>query len=341
MNAGRIGRTLEGRVLLAYAALCLVWGSTYLAIRIGVQHLPPALLGAFRFLAAGSILLAIAFALGQRLPRRPVDWRTNAIVGVLLLGVANGLVIWAEQFVHSGVAAIFVVTVSLWMALFDAVIPGSPARPTVIQAIGLLAGFLGTFLLVGDDLDALRHADWRGPLALTIASAVWALGSVFSQRRPTESGPYVNSALQMLAGGLALTLAATVRGEWAALELSFAGLGAVAYLIVFGSLIGFTAYVYVLRHWPATIAGTYVYVNTVVAVALGWMILSEPITDRTIFAMTLVMAAVMLVRRAGRKPRPAPVSVSGTTRAAAVHVEPPEGKPKDDAVRRLLSGHAR
>lgn len=295
---------MEGRALASYATVCLAWGSTYLAIRIGVQHLPPALLGAFRFLAAGIIMLAVAFVLGQRLPRRRADWRINIVVGVLLLGVGNGLVIWSEQFVHSGVAAIFVVTTSLWMALFDAVIPGSPARPTFTQAIGLLVGFFGTFLLVGEDLDALRHADWRGPLALTVASAAWALGSVYSQRRPTESAPYVNSALQMLAGGTAFLLAASARGEWAAFEPSWAGVGAVAYLIVFGSIIGFTAYVYVLRHWPATIAGTHVYINTVVAVLLGWLILSEPITDRTIFAMILVMAAVMLVRRAARKPRP-------------------------------------
>jgi len=305
MKSAQNEGTLAGRSLAAYATLCLVWGSTYLAIRIGVQHLPPALLGAFRFLAAGAALLAIAFAMGQRLPRRASDWRTNAIVGTLLLGIANGLVIWAEQFVHSGIAAIFVVTVSLWLALFDAVIPGSAARATPGQIVGLLAGFLGTVLLVGEDLEALRNADWRGPLALTVASAVWALGSIYSQRRLTESGPYINSSLQMLAGGAALLLAGTVRGEWSALQLTWAGIGAVAYLAVFGSIIGFTAYVYVLRHTPATVAGTYVYVNTVVAVLLGWLILSEPVTDRTIFAMTLVMAAVMLVRRARRKPQPA------------------------------------
>jgi drug/metabolite transporter (DMT)-like permease len=267
-----------------------------------VQHLPPALMGAFRFLAAGTVLLAVALLLGQRLPRRAVDWRTNAIVGVLLLGIANGLVIWSEQFVHSGVAAIFVVTVSLWMALFDAVIPGSAARPTLAQVLGLLAGFAGTLVLVGEDLHALRAADWRGPLALTAASAVWALGSVYSQRRPTTgSNWYVNSALQMLAGGLALTLAGTLRGEWATLEFNWAGVGAVAYLTVFGSIVGFTAYIYVLRHWPATVAGTYVYLNTMMAVFLGWLVLGEPVTDRTTFAMVVVMAAVMIVRRSGRK----------------------------------------
>lgn len=303
------GTRVEGLALAAYATVCVVWGSTYLAIRIGVQHLPPALLGAFRFIAAGAVLLTVALLVGQRLPRRPIDWRTNAIVGLLLLGIANGLVIWAEQFVHSGVAAIVVVTVSLWLAFFDAVIPGSAARPTPVQVIGLLIGFAGTVLLVGGDVDELRQADWRGPLALTTAAAAWALGSVYSQRRPTSSGPYVNSALQMLAGGLGLIVAGTLRGEWETLRFSWEGFGAVAYLALFGSIIGFTAYVYVLRHWTATVAGTYAYVNTVVAVFLGWLILDEPVNDRTIFAMTVVLAAVALVRRARRRsPRGSPTA---------------------------------
>jgi drug/metabolite transporter (DMT)-like permease len=310
MIAVRPKKEIGGLALSSYAVVCVVWGSTYLAIRIGVQHMPPALLGAFRFLSAGALLLVVALLLGQRFPRRAVDWRTNAIVGVLLLGLANGLVIWAEQYIHSGAAAIFVVTVSLWMALFDAIIPGSAARPTLVQIVGLVAGFAGTIALVGEDLTALRAADWRGPLALTVASAVWALGSVISQRRPTTSGSYVNSALQMLAGGTALILAGTLRGEWSALQFTWTGFGAVAYLALFGSIIGFTAYVYVLRNIPATVAGTYVYVNTVVAVFLGWLVLGEPITDRTTFAMIVVMAAVMLVRRSRKQRHPKAVDDS-------------------------------
>jgi len=302
LMAGIGKRGTDGLTLGAYATVCVVWGSTYLAIRIGVQHLPPALMGSFRFLAAGTLLLGAALLTGQRLPRRAVDWQTNAVVGIMLLGIANGLVIWSEQFVHSSVAAIFVVTVSLWLALFDAVIPGSAAKPTALQVTALIAGFAGTLILVGDDLQTLRGADWRGPLALTSASAVWALGSVYSQRRPTiGSSSYANSALQMLAGGLTLIVAGTLRGEWAMLEFSWPGAGAVAYLTLFGSMVGFTAYTYVLRRWPATVVGSYVYVNTVVAVFLGWLVLGEPVTDRTIFAMIVVMTAVMIVRRTHRK----------------------------------------
>jgi drug/metabolite transporter (DMT)-like permease len=173
-------------VLTAFVVLCVVWGSTYLAIRIGVAEYPPALFAGVRFLIAGGLLLGTARLLGRRLPIRRRDWVTNAVVGCLLLFCGNGLVVWAEQFTPSGVAAIFVVTVTLWLALFDAVIPGSAARPTWRQVVGLLAGFGGTLLLVDVDFGALRDTDWRGPLALTTAAAAWALGSVFSTRRPSE-----------------------------------------------------------------------------------------------------------------------------------------------------------
>jgi drug/metabolite transporter (DMT)-like permease len=290
----------SGRVLAAFVVLCIVWGSTYLAIRIGVAELPPALFAGVRFLIAGGILLGAARLLGRRLPTRRCDWTTNLVVGFLLLFCGNGLVVWAEQFTPSGVAAIFVVTVTLWLALFDAVIPGSVSRPTWRQVTGLLVGFGGTLLLV-DEPGALRDADWRGPLALTVASAAWALGSVYSARRPTESGPEVNSALQMLTGGVVLTLVGSSLGEWHAVHLSARGLGALAYLVVFGSLVGYSCYVYVLRHMAPTVAGTYSYVNTVVAVLLGWLILAEPITGRTALAMAIVLGSVAWVRHASTK----------------------------------------
>ena len=294
-------KAVSGRVLAAFVVLCIVWGSTYLAIRIGVAELPPALFAGVRFLIAGGILLGAARLLGRRLPTRRRDWTTNLVVGFLLLFCGNGLVVWAEQFTPSGVAAIFVVTVTLWLALFDAVIPGSVSRPTWRQVAGLLVGFGGTLLLV-DEPGALRDADWRGPLALTIASAAWALGSVYSARRPTESGPEVNSALQMLTGGVVLTLVGSSLGEWHAVHLSGRGLGALAYLVVFGSLVGYSCYVYVLRHMAPTVVGTYSYVNTVVAVLLGWLILAEPVTRRTVLAMAIVLGSVAWVRGASRKP---------------------------------------
>ncbi len=293
------------RIAIAYAIVCVVWGSTYLAIRVGVHHLPPALLGGVRFVIAGLLLIAIARMRGDRLPTARADWQTNVIVGVLLLAGANGLVMWAEQYVTSGVASIFVVTVALWLAVFDAVIPGSSSRPTGIQFVALFVGFTGTLLLVGTSLEELRAADWRGPVALTVASILWSMGSIYSQRHPPKtSGPYMNSALQQLAGGVVLLLIATGTGEWRTASFDWIGAAAVLYLIVFGSIIGFTAFVYILKHMSATMAGTYAYANTVVAVFLGWALLGEQVTGRTFLSMTIVIGAVIWVRAARRRPDP-------------------------------------
>ncbi len=300
MSSGTASPVDTRRVAIAYVVLCIVWGSTYLAIRIGVADLPPALFAGVRFLIAGTVLLGVATALGRPLAMRPRDLATNVLVGLLLLFCGNGLVVWAEQFTPSGVTAIFVVTVSLWLTLFDAIIPGSPARATWKQVLGVVAGFAGTLLLVDVDIHSLAHTDWRGPVALMVASAAWGLGSVLSTRRPSQAGPEVNAAFQMLAGGAALLLVGTISGQWHGLAISARGVGALAYLVVFGSLVGYSSYVYILRHLPPTIVGTVSYVNTVVAVLLGWLVLDELIDGRTIAAMAIVLASVAWVRRAGR-----------------------------------------
>jgi drug/metabolite transporter (DMT)-like permease len=243
-------------VLAAYVVVSLIWGSTYLAIRIGVGHLPPALFGAIRFLSAGSLLLVLSLALGQRLPKRPRDWVTAAVVGIMLLALGNGLVIWAEQSLESGMAAILVVTGALMMAAFDALIPGSEARPTWRQFVALFVGFGGVVLLVGGNPAALGEAGWLGPAAVVLAAASWSVGSIFSKRRPVEASPYVFSALQMLFGGGALALTGLFCGEAAELTFTPAGFGAVLYLIVFGSIVAYTSYVYLLRHAAPAFVGT-------------------------------------------------------------------------------------
>lgn len=296
-----------GRVLAAYATISIVWGSTYLAIRVGVQHFPPALFGGIRFLVAGSILLALAVAMGRPLPRRRADWVTPALVGVLLLTVGNGLVVWAEQSVESGLTAILIVTSALWMAVFDAVIPGSDTRPSLRQVAGLLVGFGGTVLLVIDNIDHLGNSGLTGPAALVVASGSWALGSVLSKRRPVETGPHVNAALQMLFGGAGMALIGLVAGETGRVVFTTQSVGAIAYLVVFGSLIAYTSYVYLLRHAAPVFVGSAVYVNTVVAVLLGWILLDERVNLRTFVAMAIILGAIVWVRRAR------PVAVPRTT----------------------------
>ena len=290
---------LKGRALAAYLIVCVVWGSTYLAIRVGVGVLPPFLFAGLRFLVAGALLAALALALGDRLPRRSADWLTLSIVGVLLLGGGNAFVVWAEQYTTSGMASLFVVTVALWMAFFDAIIPGGTGELNWRVVLGLVVGFVGTALLVGASPRELLHADLRGPIALTCASASWSLGSVYAKRHPTEASPYMGAAVQMLVGGAAVALAGSVLGEWSGWHLSPRGAAAIGYLVVFGSIVGYSAYVYALHHASPTIVGTYAYVNPVIAVFLGWLLLHEPITARTLVATSLILGAVVWIQFAG------------------------------------------
>ena len=301
---------LRGRALVAYLIVCVFWGSTYLAIKIGVTELPPFLFAGLRFCTAGLLLLGGALAFGDRLPRRMADWRTQAIVGVFLLMGGNAFVVWAEQYTTSGVASIFVVTVALWMAFFDAIIPGGSGDLNWRVVTGLVIGFVGTALLVGASPKEILQADLRGPLALTAASAWWSLGSVYGKRHPTDTSPYVGAGIQMIAGGATTALVGTALGEWSRWHLTLRGAEAVAYLIVFGSLLGYTAYTYALRHASPTIVGTYAYVNPVIAVLLGWLLLREPITARTVLAMGLIFGAVTWIQLSHRLSpavaRPAP-----------------------------------
>ncbi len=311
---------LKGRALVAYLIVCVFWGSTYLAIRIGVGVLPPFLFAGLRFLVAGVLLAGVALAFGDHLPRRPADWGTLAIVGVLLLGGGNAFVVWAEQYTASGVASLFVVTVALWMAFFDAVIPGGTGELNWRVVLGLVTGFVGTALLIGASPRELLHADLRGPVALTCASASWSLGSVYAKRHPTESSPYIGAAVQMIVGGAVVALAGSLLGEWRAWHLSARGAAAIAYLVVFGSILGYSAYVYALRHASPTVVGTYAYVNPVIAVFLGWLLLHEPITARTLVATSLILGAVvwiqfsarLVVRRTGGQPVEAPLRETAT-----------------------------
>ncbi len=287
---------LRGRALVAWLLVCVFWGSTYLAIKVGVGVLPPFLFAGLRFVAAGALLLVGALVFGDHLPRRASDWRKASIAGVLLLTGGNAFVVWAEQYTPSGVASVFVVTVALWIAFFDSVIPGGSGSLGWRVIIGLAVGFLGTALLIGANPREILAADLRGPIALTCASVFWSLGSIYAKRNPTESSPYMTAAIQMLAGGTVVSLVGTALGEWGAWHLNGSGALAMGYLVVFGSIVGYSAYGYALRHAPATIVGTYAYVNPVIAVLLGWLFLSEPITGRMVVAIGLILAAVLWIQ---------------------------------------------
>ena len=289
-------RDPKARLLLAFAALYIIWGSTYLGIRIAIETIPPFTMAAARFLAAGAILYAWGRRRGAPKPTA-AQWRSAAAIGVLLLLLGNGGVVWAETRVPSGLAALMVGAEPLWAALLDWVRPGG-RRPSLGVAVGLLAGFAGVALLIAPGELGGKAVDPIGAIVLTIAAVGWAIGSIYSRHADTPKNPLLATGINMLAGSAALGIAAVMNGEIGRLHpaaISARSLLALAYLIVFGAVVGFTAYIWLLRNTTLAKASTYAYVNPVVAVILGWLILGEPITARTMLAAAVIVTGVILI----------------------------------------------
>ena len=309
-------RTTDYRTAyLAWIAVCVIWGTTYLGIRVALETIPPALVGALRYLAAGIALAAILYARGERLPGFS-HWKGLAVLGFLMIAVGNGGVIWAEQWVPSGVAAVVVAASPFWMTGFEAVLPGGE-RLTVRGVGGLVIGFVGILMLVWPELTAggeLGRQFGAGVIALQLACIGWALGSSYSRRHAREENALGAAAVQMILGGLFMAIAATVRGEWSDLAFSWRSALAESYLIVFGSLIGYSAYVYALKHLPMSTVSLYAYINPVIAVVLGTLLLGEPFGWRVVVAAAVVFAGVAVVRWKGQV---GAAAQAGKARAAA------------------------
>lgn len=292
-------------LVLAFAAVYLIWGSTYLAIRVAIETLPPFLMAGARFLIAGALLYAWMRRRGAP-PPAPHHWRAAAVVGGLLLVGGNGGVVWAEQTVPSGLAALLVATVPLWIVLLDWLRPHGP-RPTLALVAGLVAGFAGVAMLIGPGRFAGgAQVDPLGGAVLLLASVSWAAGSLQSRRARLPSSRFLAIAMEMLAGGALLLLAGTLVGEWGSLDLAHVSIRswtALGYLIVFGSLGGFTAYLWLLATTTPARAATYAYVNPVVAVILGWALADEPVTPRVLLAAAVIISAVVIITTA-RATRP-------------------------------------
>ena len=290
-------------LFFAFAVVYLVWGSTYYAIRVGIESFPPFLMAGIRHLSVGLVFYPIFRRVTREKPTL-TQWRTTAVTGFLLLLVGNGTVSWAEKFVPSGIAALLVSTVSLWMVLIDWLRPGGKAPgPRVIA--GFFLGFAGMALLVGPKhLGGSERVSPLGAVALILASLAWAAGSIYSKHRPLPNSPLLGVAMQTLCGGTALFIFALLRGEFVNFHLAAVSLRswvAVFYLFLFGSALGLSAYVYVLKHSTAARVGTYAFVNPVVALFLGWFLAGEPLSVRTLLASAIILTAVLLVITAPHK----------------------------------------
>jgi drug/metabolite transporter (DMT)-like permease len=319
-------------LLLAFLAIYVSWGSTYLAIRFAIETMPPFTMAGARFLIAGGVLYAFLRLRGEGRPRAG-HWLSAAVVGALLLGVGNGGVTWAEQRIPSGVAALLVAGTPAWMVLFDWLRPAG-RRPSWLVGAGLALGVAGIFLLVGPgDLVGSARTDLAGAAAVLVGSMAWAFGSIVSRSLRHPSSVFLATAMQMIVAGVLLTAVGGGAGEWGTVDwggISRTSALAFLYLIVFGSWIGFGAYVYLLRVTSAARASTYAYVNPVVAVLLGWSLAGEVLDLRMVAAMVVIVAGVALITLG---------SGSGSRGSAVVRREAPEVAVSTGTRRRDQTAH--
>lgn len=301
-------RPATWKILLAFGIIYFVWGSTFLGIRVGVREIPPFLMAAMRFFLAGLVLYG--WTRLQKAPRPTArEWLAASAISVLIFGVDYGCLFWAEQRVPSGLAAVMLATIPLCMALSEILLLRTQ-RMTPRLAIALLIGLGGVAVLVSHSLNLGEEPiDRAGAIALVFASISWSIASALMRKLPLPASKMVSSGAQMLAGGVFLFIAAAVAGEFRGFHpqaVSGKAWFALAYLIVAGSIVGFTAYVWLLHHESPTRVGTYAYVNPVVAVAVGYLLGGETVGPRTLLGSLLVLVSVIVIATMPSK-KPAPM----------------------------------
>jgi len=297
---------------LALAAVCVFWGTTYLGIRIALESMTPAVLMALRYTISGIILLAVAYFSKAHIPKGRELWYT-ALYGVIIIGTGTGCLVYAEQWVPSGLASVFITVSPFWMVGVEALIPGGVRLhgPTIVA---MLVGLAGTVLLVAPEAmqEGFGGPLLRGFLLLQIGCAGWALGSILQRRHQTKAHPVVSGAVQQLATGLAFAVPALLTKphpyNWTVRRLE-----AVADLIVFGTIVGYSAYAFVLDRLPISVVSIYNYINPIIAVFLGWIFFREHFGLQELFAMLIIFVGVALVKRYSRPPSPKPVPASGAS----------------------------
>lgn len=287
----------ERRAWLAWITVCVVWGTTYLAIRVALETVPVLLVAGLRWMVAGIVLALYAVSTGRRLPGPPF-WATLALLGFLMNVVGNGFVVWAEQFVASGLTAVLIASVPFWSVGIEACLPKGERAGWATWS-GLAVGFAGIVVLVWPELSTGGAAGRQfvgGVIGIQLACFGWALGTAFIKRHPFSGDPLASTSMQMLFSGTMLLIMATMAGEWASLNFTARSLAAMVYLTIAGSVIAYTAYVYAVRHLPISTVSLYAYVNPLIAVALGSLLLGEPFSARIVFAGVLVLAGTAIVR---------------------------------------------
>lgn len=303
---------MKTKVWIALLALYIVWGSTYLAIRIAVETLPPFLHAGLRFLISGLVLVVWRRAAGDAMPTRN-QWKSLTIIGTLLLLGGNSLVAVAEQRIASGIAALIIGTVPLWLVVIEFLRPGG-TRPAWQALVGLIIGFAGIYLLVGPtELSGGLQFDALGTILLMIAAFLWSLGSIYSRSADLPKSALMMTGGEMLAGSIPIFIVSLLFGEWGTFniaQVSTASWLALLYLITFGSMVGFVAYIWLLQNAPISLVATYAYVNPLVAVLLGNWFAAEELTPRILIGAVIIIGSVVFINSARKakvktEPRPA------------------------------------
>ena len=297
-----------GLMIAAFAAVYLIWGSTYLGIKIAIETLPPFMMAGVRFLMAGAILMIWARLSGDYEKPKATHWRTSAIVGGFLLLGGNGAVVFAEHYISSSLTALLVATEPFWVVLLIWLWLKGP-KPSLKVVSGLAIGFLGVWLLIsGRSVTAATAGDggneWFGIVAVMIGAVSWAAGSVYGLKAPAPRSAIQTAGMQMLAGGAMLLITSIVLGDWRSVDLaaiSARSIYALIYLILFGAVLGFTAYSWLLKNANPPIVATYAYVNPVIAVILGWLILGEGFTGQMLLGAGVVVGSVALITSQGKE----------------------------------------
>ena len=288
------------KAYLAYASVCLCWGTTYLAIRIGVSHLPPFLFAGLRWFSAGSIFLVFLLLKGKKLP----DFKSFlnlAVVAICLIGIGNGLLTFAEQWVPSGLASLFITTIPFWIVGMESLLPSGPKLNLRIF-FGLVLGLTGVALILGHNWNHLLDSSYtKGIIALLFLVISWAFGSVYSKYRNVKIDPLLGAAIQMVIAGSAQILVGLILGEGSKFHFNEKSFLAFSYLLVFGALIGYSSYIYALTHLPLSFVSTYAYVNPVIALMLGWLVLGEEMNWMVILAAAVIFTGVAVVKSGAYK----------------------------------------
>ena len=283
---------------LAFVTVCIIWGTTYFAITIALETVPVLLVAGLRWMFAGVVMSALILATGRGLPG-PALWGPLLLLGFLMNVMGNGLVVYAQQYVASGLTAVLIATTPFWQALLERMLPGGERfSPRALAGLGL--GFSGIVILVWPEMTnggAGGRAFIGGVLAIQLACIGWVIGTSYAKRHELGDNPFRSTALQMVFSGIMLLGAATAQGDWAQLSFTPRTLAALAYLSIAGSLVAYSAYIYAIQHLPLQLVSLYAYINPMIAVALGTLLLSEPFSPRIAVAAAFVLAGTWIVGR--------------------------------------------